>query len=263
MKDSDKTWQYFGRTDPYFGVLSHPSFKTEQLDESARHQFFDSGRRYVDYVLELVSNHLDASFRPTRALDFGCGVGRLTIPLARVCQSVVGVDVSDGMLAEARKNAEGQGATNITFVKADDSLSAVTGDFDLLNSLIVFQHIPPRRGEAILKMMLQRLREGGVGILQFTYGFASSTPWTRKALVRAYHAVPLLWSVRNLLKGRPLLERMMQMNEYDPAHLLRILQEGGCHLVHARFTETNSFGYPFYGVILFFQKRRLEVTAHA
>src|SRR5262249_37962087 len=196
-------------------------------------------------------------------LDFGCGVGRLTIPLARVCQSVVGVDVSDGMLAQARKNSEEQGVTNVTYVRADDSLSAVTGDFDLLNSLIVFQHIPPRRGEAILKVMLRRLREGGVGILQFTYGFASGTPWSRKALVRAYHAVPLLWGVRNLLKRQPFLEPLMQMNEYDPGHILRILQEGGCHLVHARFTETNSFGHPFYGVILFFQKKRLEVTAHA
>lgn len=55
----------------------------------------------------------------------------------------------------------------------------------------------------------------------------------------------------------------MQMNEYDLNRLLCILQEGGCHDVVVRFTETGAFGKPFYGVVLFFQKRRADTRAHA
>lgn len=258
MTNTDSTWGYWGKTDPYFGVITHEPFTRGRMDEPARTRFFASGQRYIEFALNTVSRYVDPDFRPTRALDFGCGVGRLTIPLADVCDSVVGVDVSDGMLEEARANVERCALTNVSFVKGDPELSQVTGKFDFLNSLIVFQHIPPPRGEAILRRMLELLTDGGVGALQFTYGFASGTPRARQALAQAYKSVPLLWSARNLVKGRPFGEPLMQMNAYDLNQLFRILYESGCELVHPHFTETGSFRSKFYGVVLFFQKRKLE-----
>ncbi len=263
MKSSDKTWAYYGATNPYFGVLTDPEFMSERLTDDARDRFFDSGRRYVDFILRIVREHLDPTFQPTRAVDFGCGVGRLTIPLAGGCESVVGVDVSAPMLEEARSNSRKFGLENVTFVQADDQLSALTGTFDLLNSIIVFQHIPPARGEVIFRKLIDHLRDGGVGALQFTYGFESSTSWARRALIEAYTLIPALWYVRNILKGRPLREPMMQMNRYNLNRLLRILQEADCHSIHVRFTETQSFGHPFYGAILFFQKKRADTKAFA
>jgi SAM-dependent methyltransferase len=260
---TDRTWEYFGRTDPYWGVLTNPEFKGGLNSEAAREQFFGTGRDYIESVLKMVREHLDPTFRPTRALDFGCGVGRLAIPLASICESVVGVDISDSMLAEARKNAAEQGKSNVTFVKSDDQLSAATGTFDFINSMIVFQHIPTARGEGIFKAMIERLREGGVGAVQFTYGFDSGTSTARRLLSDAYAHVPLLWGARNLIKGRPFSEPMMQMNRYDLNRLLRILQESGCHLVHVRFTETGSFGRAMFGAVLLFQKKLLDVAAHS
>jgi len=263
MQDTDKTWKYYGETDPYYGVLTQPDFKSDRLTDEGRQEFFASGKRYIELVLQVVRDHLDPSFKPTRALDFGCGVGRLALPLAEVCESVVGVDVSDAMLAEARANAVRLNASNATFVPSDDGLTRVEGTFDLLNSLIVFQHIPPPRGEAIVSQLVGRLRQGGVGALQFTYGFESGVARSREMLVQAYKSIPYLWNARNLAKGRPFEEPMMQMNQYNVNRLLRILQEGGCHLVHMRFTETGSFGQKFYGVIIFFQKKQLDPKAHA
>lgn len=40
---------------------------------------------------------------PPDVLDLGCGIGRLTAALAPRCRSVVGLDVSAGMVAEARR----------------------------------------------------------------------------------------------------------------------------------------------------------------
>lgn len=263
MQDTDKTWRYYGDVDPYFGVLTQPDFKSDRLTDAGREQFFESGKRYIDLMLDVVHEHLDPSFKPTRALDFGCGVGRLAIPLASICESVVGVDVSDAMLRESRANAARFNVSNATFVPSDDGLTQVEGTFDLLNSLIVFQHIPPPRGEAIVSQLIGRLRAGGVGALQFTYGFESGIAASKGMLVKAYKTVPYLWNARNLVKGRPFQEPLMQMNEYDLNRIMRILQEGGCHLVHMRFTETGSFGKKFYGVIVFFQKKRVDTTAHA
>jgi len=260
--NTDSTWEHFGRKDPYFGVLTSPTFRSDQLSDDARSSFFESGKRYVDRALDLVREKIDPTFRPTRALDFGCGVGRLSIPLAGVCESLVGVDVSESMLVHARDNARLAGLTNTTFLKGDDTLSAVSGTFDFLNSFIVFQHIPPARGELIVRRMLDLLREGGVGALHFTYSYGSTTTRARHLLVRAYRDLPLAWGVRNLLKDRPFGEPMMQMNEYSLNRLFRLLHEAGCHTVYPRFTETGSFGQSVLGVLLFFQKRRMDVTEH-
>src|SRR5277367_1629330 len=100
---TDHEWEEWGRRDPYFGVLTHPRFRRANLTEAAKSEFFESGRLHVEYVMQVVRKHIDADFTPKRALDFGCGVGRILIPLAQVTQEVVGVDVSPSMLHEAKR----------------------------------------------------------------------------------------------------------------------------------------------------------------
>ncbi len=80
-----------------------------------------------------------------RALDFGCGVGRLVIPLSKIAESVTGVDVSESMLNEAISNCDNQNVNNANFIKADDNLSMLSGKYDFIHSYIVFQHIPTKR----------------------------------------------------------------------------------------------------------------------
>jgi SAM-dependent methyltransferase len=257
--DSDETWKYFGKKDPYFGVLTHSVYRREQLTDDARKAFFETGERYIDFVMQTIRESLDPSFRPHRALDFGCGVGRLAIPIGRACGSVVGVDVSEAMLDEARRNSREQGLEDATFVKSDDDLSLCEGPFDFVHSCIVFQHIPRRRGEAILRRLVSLLRDDGIGALHFTYSFDASQK--RRLLMDAYRKVPFLFGIRNIAKGRPFSEPMMQMNEYDVNRILRILHECGAQRIHVNLTKTGSFGAPFYGLVVYFQKRALDPWA--
>ncbi len=260
--DSDDTWEYYGKTDPYFGVLTDDSFRREQMTEHTREEFFASGRRHVDWIVSTIKSELAPTFNPARSLDFGCGVGRLALPIARLSGETVGVDVSPSMLAEARKNALEQGVTNATFVQSDDGLTQVEGTFDFVHSFIVFQHIPRPRGELILRQLIALMRDDGFGALHFTCSWSSKASLQRRLLTDAYRAFPPLYAARNLAKGRPLREPMMQMNRYDLNILLRILQESGCHRVQLRFTETGYFGHGFYGVVLMFQKHALDVQAY-
>ena len=262
-KKTDDPWEYYGKNNPYFGVLTQERFSADQWSDDAKKEFFATGERYVDSIFETVGNHLDPNVRPTRALDFGCGVGRITLPLARKCGSVVGVDVSKSMLAEAEKNARDRSLANVTFIKADDSLSRVSGIFDFVHSFIVFQHIPPKRGAAIFKRLIDLLQEGGIGVLHVTYSFASTATLGRRLRKAAKQSIPFFSAAANVLRGRPFREPIMQMNEYDLNHLLRILHESGCHEIHLRLTETNVQGQAFYGVSFFFLKKRSDVSAHA
>jgi 2-polyprenyl-3-methyl-5-hydroxy-6-metoxy-1,4-benzoquinol methylase len=257
----DKAWEYYGREDPYFGVLTADQFRRDNLDAAARVAFFAAGEDLVATVLGTVTQQLEPGFRPARALDFGCGVGRLTLPLARRCEHVVGVDVSPSMLDEARANASRAGLTNTEFVLSDDELSRVHGSFDLVVSFIVMQHVATGRGGAITRQLASRLADGGVGVIQFTY--ANAAPFTRRTLTAAYAQVPGLYRVRNLVKRQPWARPPMQMNCYDLGRVFRILQEAGCHDIHVRFTEANHYGYPVYGAVLHFVKRRLDVGRHS
>src|SRR5688572_20637499 len=105
MDKNESVWKYFGEKDPYYGVFSIDEMRSDVLAEGARKKFFDSGEEHVDRLWREMEAHFGSAPEPRRALDFGCGVGRVAIPLAQRCKSVVGVDISEAMVEGARKNA--------------------------------------------------------------------------------------------------------------------------------------------------------------
>jgi SAM-dependent methyltransferase len=230
---SDAAWRAYGDRDPYYGVLSADRYRSANLDEAARREFFASGEAHVDRLLGILGA-LYGPVSPRRALDLGCGVGRIAIPFARRCGEVVGVDVAPGMLAEAARNCRDRGVSNVVLAPADDRLSAVSGTFDLIHSYIVFQHVAPRRGLALARLLLGRLDPGGIGALHFTHGRTASP--ARRALQRLRRAVPLVHRLANAVQRRP-QDPPMEMNAYDLGQVLGALQDAGCDDVHVRFTD--------------------------
>jgi SAM-dependent methyltransferase len=169
-RDTDSDWRKIAEDDPYWGVLSSNKFKTSNMDAQARSEFFSSGQNLMGRILAFIRAHIRRDFAPARSLDFGCGVGRLLIPIARFSSEAVGVDVAPEMLRLAGENLRSFGIANAEVVPSDDELSNVSGSFEFINSYIVIQHIPPSRGYRLIGQLLQRLDKGGVASLQLTYG---------------------------------------------------------------------------------------------
>lgn len=251
MEDSDLAWERFGRTDAYFGVVSQDRFRHAGVPGQARRDFFASGEAYIDSLIGILESGLVQEFSPRRGLDFGCGVGRLVLPLAKRCEAVVGIDVSESMLAEARKNCDEAGLTNIELLSSDDQLSQLSGSFDFIHSFIVFQHIAPRRGEALVQKLLGMLEDGGIGALHFTYG--NRMPMRDRMIRLIRERVPLAHNVSNLFRGRPWGYPHMQMNEYNLNRLADMLEQNGCHQIMLRFS--NHGGHR--GAMLIFRKQAL------
>ena len=134
MANTDDSWDKIGRADPYYGVLSHERFRRSSMVDDISLEFFKSGEEHVQRVFETVRAHIDADFSPQSALDFGCGVGRIAIPLARRIAKVVAADVSGAMLSEAGRNCAEQNIDNVQLIKTDDTLSTVPSNLEFIHS---------------------------------------------------------------------------------------------------------------------------------
>jgi len=244
MFETDDQWRSFGRCDPYYGVISDEKFRLESITPAAIDDFFRSGAAHVDETLRIVRERVDADFKIGCALDFGCGVGRVTIALAQHSVGVVGVDVSESMISEARAQCAARGVGNVDFaVNLPDGVL-----FNFVHSFIVFQHIPPSKGFPILSHMLQLLAPGGVGVLHFTYG--SRMPLLRRVLEGLKRWVPPVRMAVNILKGRHWRYPYMLMANYDLCELLEFFS--ACGITQYYTVRTDHGGY--FGVILYFQK---------
>lgn len=107
--NSDLAWKAFGKQSPYYGVLSHEKYRNGNLTTDNFANFFKSGRRYVEAVFNDIHRYIDKDFSPQTTLDFGYGTGRLLIPFSRRTQEILGMDISEQMIHEAKKNCEEEG----------------------------------------------------------------------------------------------------------------------------------------------------------
>lgn len=222
MRRSHQDWDELAAREPYFAVLTEERF-LGKLDEERRRDFFATGEADVRQLLELLAER-GVAVTPGRALDFGCGVGRLTLALARQFTSVTGFDVSPRMVAEAAKNLESEGVANAAFVT---SLEDMGEPFDFIGSLIVFQHIPVDEGMRQLRHLLRLLAPGGVAALHFTLARPGSR--LRRAARRLRAWSPALHRLLLRLGRSPRDLPYMQMNIYDRGELAEaIASETGC-----------------------------------
>ena len=248
MHATDRAWERYGATDPYYGVIAHDDFRCERLDDATRDRFFEAGDRHVGWVLATARRLVNPQWTPTRALDFGCGVGRHVVPLAGVAQRVTAVDVSTSMLAETRRNCEARGIRNVDFVLSDDILSRLEGTFDLVHSYIVFQHIPRRRGMRLIDGLIDRLEPGGVGALHVLHAGRSRL---RHAAAQIAGRIPGIRHAVNARRpNRRASDPPMQMNPYDLNALAHLLHSKGIRGVEASFTK-HGHGR---GIVIFFRK---------
>lgn len=251
--NSDREWKQWGRRDPYYGVLSEPRFHASVMDDTARREFFRSGREHVEWLVGQIAAFRGEEFVPRSVLDFGCGVGRLLIPLSRWAGAGTGVDISEAMLREAESNARAEGVPEITLALSDDSLSAVNGDFDVVHSHIVLQHINWRRGRSILRVLAGHVAPNGVLCVQLLSA-TSASPFLRVAVRLSYVFRPLNW-IRNLVRGRPWSEPVMELHVYNMAQVTRELKAAGFTRISA-VPSINQPDFEFESVMLFAMRDR-------
>ena len=234
MKDTHAAyWEELARREPYFPVLTHEGFSEVGSNSVATAAFFETGEADISSLLQAMASLLGREVRPSLTLDFGCGVGRLTLPLARRSAQVVACDIAPTMLTHARKNLEGAGLENVRFLLTDELTSLSARDFDFVCALLVFQHIPPPDGYALIRTMLNLLAPGGVAALHVILEPSGSRQLRVARFVRARSRYPLSGSAQPPRRQPP----FTQTHEYDETVLMRDIDATSTRLAGRLVTQ--------------------------
>lgn len=157
LDDLQRHWDAFGVRDPLWAILTDPARKGGRWTPA---EFFATGVAEID-ALVAEARRLGLPRRRRRALDFGCGVGRLTQALAAHADAVLGLDVAPSMVAHARAfNRHGDRVTYA--VQAGPPLATLADrSIDLVVTGRVLQHIAPEYARAYVAELARVLAPGG------------------------------------------------------------------------------------------------------
>lgn len=110
------------------------------------------------------------------ALEIGCGIGRLMVPLCSRVRSVVGTDVSSGMISAATRRLEGCSNASVRVTTGQDLSEFDSGSIDLIYCVDAFPYIV-LSGHALVESHFREirrvLRQGGDFVL-FNYAYGRS-----------------------------------------------------------------------------------------
>jgi len=158
-------WERIGRSAPHWSVLVGDRFAPQNIEANLE-AFFASALLDEQIIRACLAR---AGFKPSdfkTCVEFGCGVGRLTIRLAALFQSVKAIDISAPHLDLAESYCRKLNLTNVEFARADANNPMPASGFDFWFSRLVLQHNPPPVSLEILKRAFRALSVGGVAMFQ-------------------------------------------------------------------------------------------------
>ncbi len=242
LSDLEAEFTRLGKTDPFWAVLSNPGTEGGKWD---RTEFFRTGEKDVQQSLHELAE-LGIGVARGKAMDFGCGVGRLTQPLAREFDEAVGVDIASSMIDIASDLASALPNCKFVVNTRDDLSQFPTSSFDFIYSHIVFQHMEPRYSLAYMREFGRLLRPGGCTAFQVLV-----PDGTHRLLGWAKRRVPGLLGTMRRMKthGAPIIE----LYGVTQAEVAASLAQGGLEIVATRDDPNGGRGTR--GLVVYARKR--------
>ena len=165
VQGGESEWNDFARIDAYSYIMT-------DLPRGDRRAFWQSGETTVsEELLPVIRKH---GAPLGTALEIGCGVGRLVLPLAGHFGQVLGLDISPEMVRQGTLLAGQRNVANVRFFSLADykrcpqDFGLALGIVDFIYSLIVFQHISDFQAiRDYFELVTLSLSPQGVAYLQF------------------------------------------------------------------------------------------------
>ncbi len=204
----------------------------EQFDRQASH-YNSEWNQWSESSLEWLLNHSEARITD-RLLDVATGTGFTALAFAPRVAEVVGLDVSNGMLDQARSRATDSGTQNTSWQQAPaEKLPFADASFDLVTCRVAPHHFVDIR--AFVSEALRVLRSGGRLLVADTSvpdglphldEWQNRVEWLRdRSHVRNYS--PGEWSTMLTAVGFA-VEQIERCDEAKPITLQDWMAKSGC-----------------------------------
>jgi len=133
------TWAELGRKDPLWAVITKADKRGGKWELG---EFLQTGESEVELYHGLLRRYAGCPQNFDQILDFGCGVGRLSLAWSGRAKQVTGVDISAGMIAKGKEFTKDTPNVDLRLNDAGDLRCFPDEQFDLVFSHICLQHIP-------------------------------------------------------------------------------------------------------------------------
>jgi len=202
----------------------------EDPRRAAAYDELELGGTY-DLVFSNLPDLLKRHVKGTRAVDFGCGTGRSTRFLRELGFATTGLDISNEMVAIARRR-DPEGTYRV--IDDGDFRSLPAGGFDLVQSAFTFDNIPGfDRRVRLLRGLGNLLASGGtlVNVVStpemYTHEWVSfsTRDYPENRLARCGDVVSIVTT--DYSDARPVEDILWPHEDY-----LRVYREAGLKVVH-------------------------------
>ena len=166
---SNIEWKQWGKDDPLFGVASWSGKQKTGSAPWKEEEFYALGKSdWCDFF----EHWKQYGIQNGTCVEIGCGAGRMTHALANFFERVVAIDVSDGMIEQARKFA----GKNVEFLLVDEpQIPLGDSSTSAVFSTHVFQHFDSIKiGHDYFREIYRVLKSNGslmihIPLYQFPY----------------------------------------------------------------------------------------------
>lgn len=158
-------WAEIGAVAPHWSVLTDERFRPERIPQIEEH-FYKTGEHDAGLFASALARHGVRPAELPRCVEFGCGVGRITVHLAKIFRRVTGCDISAPHLALAQTACAARGLTRVRTHHATVHEPMPQGRWEAWFSTITLQHNPPPVMRHLLGLGLAGLMKGGVAMFQ-------------------------------------------------------------------------------------------------
>lgn len=228
LRELQRNWESLAQEDPLWSICT---------DSEKRHQrweideFFATGRREIEVVMEYLRGLEISIDRSVPALDFGCGVGRLTRALAEYFPECCGVDISPTMVRLAEGFNKSHPRCRFRLNQSPDLQIFEDRFFGFIYASIVFQHMERSITEKYLAELIRTLKSGGIFVFQVIDRFQAC------AVGRLRHKLKIRSRMSRLFKiGHDTFRMEMHCN--PETQVCELLKGLGVRIVDVRCTNS-------------------------
>ena len=227
LKELQRNWEGLAQADPLWAICTDPRKHNNQWTQE---EFFATGRKEVETVFGYAARIGLCIDTTSPALDFGCGVGRLTRALAEYFPECCGVDISPTMISLAHEMNRDQ--SKCRFQLNDDiQLKGLPDNyFGFIYTSLVLQHVGAPSSHQYIAEFIRVLKSGGVLVFQIPERLRANS------LARLRTRLALRARLRSMFGLKK--HYAMEMHCIKESIIQKLIAKNGAHVVDVAITNS-------------------------